>query len=229
MVREDRQLARGETLMFEYGQEGLFFIIRIIATIGGAVVGWFVCDPLTRAVYRLIYREAAPGILLFSFKAIGSTSLALAIYFWMPLGGGGGLGQGPGKGGLPGKGPGKGGDKANVTDASKKDEKNVADPKLDKSTPNGKTPPTRELVLIEIIGGERFPTDGKDRYYLLKKVDPPISINEIEDYFKEHRAKLEIKIIQTDNSTVINTDMDPTRRLLKLASKYDITSQVIGP
>ena len=215
--------------MFEYGQEGLFFIVRIIATIGGAVVGWFVCDPLTRLVYRLMYRQATPGILLFSFKAIGAVSLGLAIYFLMPLGGGGGMGQGPGKGGIPGKGPGQGGDKAGTADASKKDDKPAIDPKLDKSTPNGKTPPVRELVLIEVLGGERFPTDGKERYYLLKKTDPPVPLAELEDYFKQHRAKLEIKILHTDDTTVINTDMDPTRRLQKMASKYDIPSVVVGP
>jgi hypothetical protein len=215
--------------MFEYGQEGLFFILRLIATIGGAVVGWFVCDPLTRVGYRALYREPAPGFLIFTFKAIGATFLGLAIYFWMPLGGGGGLGQGPGKGGLPGKGAGKGGDKAVPSDSSKKDDKPTLDPKLDKATPNGKTPPIREMVLIEVLGGERFPTDGKDRYYLLKKADAPVSLYELEGYFKQHAHKLEIKIIHTDDSTVINTDMDPTRRLQKLASKYDLPSVVIGP
>lgn len=216
--------------MLEYGQEGLFFLIRIIATVGGAVVGWFLGDPLTRLTYRLLYREAAPGILLFSVKSMAAISLALAIYFWMPLGGGGGLGQGPGKGGLPGKGPGKGGgDKAGPTEPPKKDTKPSLDPKLDKATTDPKKPLAREMVLIEVIGGERFPTDGKDRYYLLKKVDPPVSLTELEEYFKQHRSKLEIKIVHTDNSTVINTDMDPTRRLQKLASKYDLPSVVIGP
>jgi len=214
--------------MSEVGLDWLFLFLRIIAAVGGAVVGWFVCDPLTRIVYRMIYREAVPGPVLFTFKFIGAASLALAIYFLTPLGGSGGFGQGPGKGGFPGKGPGKGGDKAG-SDSSKKDDKPVIDPKLDKTTPNGKTPTTREMVLIEIIGGERFPTDGKDRYYVLKNADAPVALAELEDYFKDHRSKLEIKIIHTDNSTVINTDMDPTRRLQKLASKYDLPSVVIGP
>jgi hypothetical protein len=215
--------------MFEYGQDGLFFLVRIIATIGGAVVGWFVCDPLTRLVYRLLYREATPAILLFSFKTIGAISLALAIYFLMVLGGGGGLGQGPGKGGLPGKGPGKIGAKDGAADSPKKDDKPVRDPKIDNSIADPKKIPVREIVLIEVIGGERFPTDGKDRYYLLKKADQPVALTDLEDYFKQHAHKLEIKILHTDNSTVINTDMDPTRRLQKLASKYDLPSVVIGP
>jgi hypothetical protein len=93
--------------MLEYGQDWLFFFIRIIATVGGAIVGWFVCDPLTRLGYRLTNKGPTPPVLLFIMKAMGAVLLALAIYAWMPLGGGGGLGQGPGKGGLPGKGPGK--------------------------------------------------------------------------------------------------------------------------
>jgi hypothetical protein len=216
--------------MFEYGQEGLFFLVRIIATIGGAVVGWFACDPLTRLIYRLIYREGVPGALLFSFKSMGAISLALAIYFLLPLGGGGGLGQGPGKGGLPGKGPGKGGAKNDATtDAVKKDDKSVVEPKTDKISPNGKTAPKREIVFIEVIGGARFPTDGKDRHYLLKQMEPPVSLSDLEDYFKQHAKTLEVKIVLTENSTVINNDTDPTRRLQKLASKYEIPSVMIGP
>ena len=60
---------------------------------------------------------------------------------------------------------------------------------------------------------------------------PTISahIKTLEDYFKENAQKLEIKIVLTENSTVINNDNDPTRRLQKLASKYEIPSVVIGP
>jgi hypothetical protein len=113
-------------------------------------------------------------------------------------------------------------------DAPKKDDKTTIDPKLDKGTINGK-PIVREIVPIEILGGKRFPTDGKDRYYLLKKNEPPVNLAELEDYFQQQHAKLELKIIHTDESTFINTDMDPTRRLQKLASKYDIPSRVHGP
>jgi hypothetical protein len=121
--------------MFEYGQEGLFFLVRVIATIGGAVVGWFVSDPLTRFVYRALYREATPWIILFTFKSMGAVSLGLAIYLLMPLGGSGGLGQGPGKGGLPGKGPGPGGSKDTpATDTAKKYSKPSVEPKLEKTT-----------------------------------------------------------------------------------------------
>src|SRR5438552_11875257 len=81
-------------------------IIRIIVTVVGAVVGWFVCDPLTRVLYRLSFRGATPGSILIGAKFTGAATASLLIYFLLPLsfgGGSGGLG-GPGGSGGPGNG-----------------------------------------------------------------------------------------------------------------------------
>jgi hypothetical protein len=214
--------------------EGVLFIVRIIATVGGAVVGWFAADPLTRLAYRLTVKKPTPGPLLFSTKSIGAITLALLIYTYLPLGGaGGGLGFGPGLGGGPGKGPGKGGDKINANGKDAKpptDAKDAKDPK-DKSI----APKTARIPIeIEVLGGPRFKRDGKDRYYLVKKTDPalnfsetPYNLEELETSFKAIGPKLQIRILHTDDTAVLTTDMDPTRRLQKLAAKYDIPT--VGP
>jgi hypothetical protein len=200
--------------------EGVLLIVRIIATVGGAVVGWFVCDPLTRIGYRLSFRGATPGSVLLGAKLGGSATAALLIWFFMPLGGpGGGLGWGPGLGGGPGKGPGQGADKASAANGAAKDSKDTKDAKNTTS----KSADQREPLKIEILGGPRFKNDGEDRYYLLKfkETEAVRSLAEVEDYLKQHHPKL-IEIIHTEDTAVFNTEEDPTRKLQKLASKYDI-------
>lgn len=196
--------------------EGVLHIVRIIASVGGAVVGWFVCDALTRLSYRLLYHAATPGALLFTTKACGAAILALLIYFFMPLGGGGGFGFGPGPGGGPGKGPGPGGAKDGVAKDAKPPAKDAS-----KST-ESKTDGKRELVEIEILGGKRYKDDGKLRYYLLQKTESPLSYTELRDHFAKHQGKLLIKITLTEDSVSFgNEEDDPTRRLRKLMDTYE--------
>ena len=208
--------------------EGLFFVLRIIATVGGAVVGWFVCDPLTRGVYRLSFKGTTPGSLLFLTKLAGATGVALLIWFFMPLGGGGGgLGWGSGMGGGPGKGPGQGGDKKGT--GAESNTKVDKDTKNAKNITTSKIVPPRELLKIEILGGPRFKDDGEDRYYLFKGKDSqsPRSLSEVEEHFKQHPDKLQIEIIHTEDTAVSNMDEGPTPKLRKLANKYGIPTQ--GP
>ena len=176
--------------MFDFGlNDKLLEIVRVIATVGGAVVGWFLCDPLTRIIYRISFRSATPAALLFMVKAGGALTLSLLIYFFIPLGGGGGPGFGPGLGGGPGKGPGKGGDKVAADGTAKADK-----------TP--KSAGTFETVEIEILGGKRFQDDGKDRFYLLKRAEPAVSLDELDDYFKKQESKIQVTAILTKDSGV---------------------------
>jgi hypothetical protein len=217
-------------MLLLFAQSGLDFgvsdavllIVRIIATVGGAIVGWFVCDPVTRLVYRLSFKGTTPGALLFAVKLSGAVGLALLIWFFMPLGGGGGgFGWGPGPGGRPGKGPGQGGDKGPGADPSPK---NGKDPKSD---PVNKSDPARSPIKIEILGGPRFLNDGAARYYLvLKKDEPARSLAEIGDYLKQYPPSL-IEIVHSDDTAVDNTEESPTRKLRKLATERDIPTK--GP
>jgi hypothetical protein len=188
-------------------QEGVVFIIRIIATIGGAVVGWFVCDPLTRAAYRLSFRAATPGVFLFCGKAVGGASLALAVWFLMPQGSGGGPGFGPGQGGLPSKG---GGDKAGAGDP-------VYDLK-DKTVPKDKSPQILEPVEIEIIGEKLYKkllNDGKERWFVIQQ--KAISLDELDDYLKANHGKIEVTPVLKNDSINLGR-----QELLDLGKKYNV-------
>lgn len=199
-------------------QEGVVFIIRIIATIGGAVVGWFVCDPITRIVHRLIRRTATPGGLLFCGKALGGAALALAVWFLMPEGGGngGGPGFGPGKGGLPSSG-GTGGAKSEVAVNAKPDAKIDA---------KDQAPRTLESVEIEIISGKLFEKlhqeDGKERFFLLKRAQPALTADELDAYLKKNHAKIEVTPILTKESIGIGGKDNPLEQLLSLTKKYHV-------
>jgi hypothetical protein len=200
--------------------ENVLQVVRIIAAIGGAVVGWFAFDPLTRLCYRLIYRTPTPVAVLFTSKGCAAAILATLIYVFIPLGGGGGLGWGPGKGGSPGKGPGEGGDKVVKDGPTKDGTANVKD--KDKTDPI-KPPSKLDQVQIEILGGKRFEDDGKDRFYLIERKKPAVAIDEVDAYFKKQQGKIEVVAVLTKD-TGIELDLigSPLDKLRKRAADYKI-------
>jgi hypothetical protein len=190
----------------------LLFLIRIIATIGGAIVGWFVCDPLTRGLYWLATRAAIPGLLLFASKAGGSIALALVVFGVMQFvsfGDGSGFGFGPGSGGVPGKGAGAGGDKP----ADTKDAKAA-------KTDAQKGPRGLEPVEIEIINGKLYKDD--ERYFLVKRAEPALSRGELEDYLKKNKDKVEIIPVLTKYSIGRGGEDSPLSQLLSLTEKHNV-------
>jgi hypothetical protein len=192
--------------------DGVLGIVRIIAAVGGAVVGWFVCDPLTRVIYRLSFRNATPAALLFGVKSAGAVTMSLLIYFFIPLGGGGGgFGFGPGAGGTPGKGQGEGGDK--VANEKTKDGKTTTDDKNAKS-------PQLEMVQVQIIFRKDYKEDEK--FYLLKGFDGPITAAELETYFKDNATKIEVVPVLLPDSIGRGKKDNPYDKLLELADKYHI-------
>jgi hypothetical protein len=200
----------------------LIEIIRIIVTVVGAIAGWFVFDPLTRVFYRLSFRGATPGFLLVSGKAAGAATVSLLIYFLLPLSFGGGSG-GPG-------GPGGTGGPGNGDPSASNNRDNKAKPNPDPKTDStSKTPPQLERVEIEIIGKKRFVRDGKNRFYLLKRAEPALSIDDLEPYLKEKSAaqgdppKIRIVAVFTKESGSDTELADgPFDKLRKRAAKYNI-------
>lgn len=194
--------------------ESLLFIVRIILMVGGAVVGWFVFDPITRGVYRLIYRSAAPGSLLLGMKFIGAGVLATILYF-VPLGGSGtGFGFG-GPGGL-GKGEGDGkGQPSPKTDPGKA-KVSPHDPKLNPKIPPGQL----EAVEIKIIRRDDYKED--DRFYILKGFDMPLTIEELDDYVKRNAPRIEIVPIFFRDSIGEGVKNNPMKQLTDLKDKYKV-------
>jgi hypothetical protein len=166
----------------------VYWGIRIMAGLVAALIGWYACGPLTRLLYRLSFHRPVPGWLLPWGKLSGAASVGLLTYFFLPLGGGGGLGWGPGLGGGPGKGPGEGDGTNPVTIAQAKQEAPVR--------PRPKKAAT--VIEIEILGGMNYPGEG--RYYLLNRIGPPRSLNDIQDLLRKSEDKIEVDIILTENS-----------------------------
>jgi hypothetical protein len=199
--------------------ETILGILRIVASVAGALVGWFVCDPLTRLVYRLSYRKATPGWLLPWTKLAGAITAAVLIYVFLPLGGGGGFGFGFGGGGGLGKGPGKNGNPSTLNGTTNK---STTEPVV-----TTKADPQVKSVEIVIVSLKKFVDDGTERFYLLNHQEPPLSIKELRDYFEQQRGKLEVTPVLTKESIGVGQDNNPLNRLRKLTKEMKITTHEI--
>ncbi len=204
--------------------EAALWVLRVIAGIGGAFIGWFVSDPLARITYRLIAGKPIPGWTLIWIKMAGAVLLGLLVYYFIPLAGGsGGWGYGPGMGGGPGKGPGQGGTEVSGSVAGGKSVQKKPGTDKEPSTQKAAEAVVRKPVEIEVLGGTRYP--GDNRYYLLRSTGKAMALPEVEAYFKEHASKLELHIIITSDSPddAITGVTDALRRL---ANRYQIPSLV---
>jgi hypothetical protein len=214
-------------LMGQFGfGEAALEVLRVIAGVGGAFIGWFVSDPLARLSYRLAAQKPIPRWTLPFAKICGAALVGLLVYFLIPLGGGpGGWGLGAGMGGGPGKGAGEGKDNtALAKDARSDDKKPRADDAVklaDKSPPAA----VRKIVEIEVLGGERYP--GQERYYLLRPTDKAMTLNEVDAYLKENRDKLELRIVVTEESPAKGLGI--REDLIERANRYEIPQVVQSP
>ncbi len=192
--------------------ETTLHVVRFVAGVGAAFVGWFLSDPLARLAHRLMsFKPIAPR-LIFPCKVLGAGLLGMFVYFFLPLGGGGGLGWGPGAGAGFGKGAGTGGDGA-------KDEKKLAKNDLEvKKDSSNKNAPQREPLEIEIISAKKYQKD--ERFYLLKRAPPALSLDEVKSHFDKNHAKIELHIIQTEDS--VGTQVGALDKLRESANSHRI-------
>jgi hypothetical protein len=219
-------------LLAQFGLgDAALWVLRLIAAVGGAFVGWFVTDPLARIAYRLAAHKPIPGWSLPWAKAGGAALLGLLIYLFIPLGGGpGGWGFGPGLGGGPGKGPGEGGSgkDTGTVENRKKHEDTKVQPDAKSPTRPGEKPPAavmRKPVEIEILGGTRV--QDNEHYYLLRSTGKALTLREVEQYFKENAGKLELHVVETDDSP--DESLGILDDLTRLADRYQITYLVRRP
>lgn len=185
-------------------------IVRLIAAIGGFVVGYMFTGPFWRLFWRVAFRKPVPAALIPWLKFCTGLVLAALLYSLVGFGGGGGFGwggggTGSGTGTGAGKGTGKGNDPA------------TNDPKKKGDGPAAKTP-GREILYVELLGGERYKDDNK--FYLLGRKTPPVLLAEIEDAFKTRPDKIELHIVYTPSS--VGQRSGPADRLRDLASKYQV-------
>jgi hypothetical protein len=191
----------------------IFWVLRLAAGIGGALVAWFATGPVIRVLYRVALRRAAPGWML-PWARLGGAGLAgWLIFYFLPLGGGSGFGWGAGAGGGPGRGPGDGSAKANGQ-ATKTDKTSIAEsPKRD-----------LEALEIELLGGKRF--QGQDRYYLIQRKEPAVTFEDVKAYFMKHEDRLaqDVTIVLTPES--VAEEHGAILRLKGIIEKYKRTWQV---
>lgn len=191
-------------------QESIFFIIRVVAAVGGAVFGWILTPMLLRPVYRLLARRPIPNWAVPWSRLGGGLGLALLLFWFLPLGGGGGgwgWGAGPG-GGKPGAIGGPGKYPGNQAASDKKTEVKDKEPHDKKA----------DLVKIEMLGGKHY--KGDERYYLLKQEGPAKTLDEIKDYFKQHK-NLELSIVfSAKNESVADGHMAVLNLVAEIETTY---------
>lgn len=163
----------------------IFWLIKIAAALGGAIIGYLISGPAIRLLYRLAFQRPAPGWMV-PLGKLGGAALLGALFFFMVSLGGSGWGWGGGGGGSgDGVGPGTG-----PTSGDK--------PKPGMGT-NEKA--TREKLVIELLGGNRVGADG--RYYLLNGREPAKTLGEVEDVIKQKPDKIIANLQFTDESVAL--------------------------
>lgn len=182
----------------------IFWLIKIAAALGGAIIGYLVSGPVIRLSYRAAFRRPVPGWLLPLGRLAGAT-LAGALLFMLATLGGNGLGwggSGLGLGAGPGTGPG--------ADKSGTEKGKPGRGKGEKAT--------REKLVIELLGGHRVA--GDQRYYLLKVDEPAKTLGEVEDFVKTKADTLEVHVKLTDDS--VAASHPAVGRLRELLQRYQV-------
>lgn len=190
---------------------GPLLIVKLIAAVGGFVVGYLLSGPFWRGFWRVVLRKPIPGPLVPVMKLCTGLVLAAALYSFVALGGGGwGFGGG---GAGPGPGGGKTGDGKGTGSPVPGDPKS----KNNSDNPAAKTK-GREILVIELLGADRFSNDGKN--YLLDRKEPGVTIEHVEDAFKKRPDKIELHVYYGPKSV---GEHHPTAAALRdLANKYHI-------
>ena len=195
---------------------GLFWALRVAAAIGAAFVGWFVTGPILRLAYRGLVRRPAPSWLMPWARLGGAALCGLLAYFFLPLGGGGGLGWGPGVGGGPGLGSGTGLAKATEQEESKQENAEVANT----------APKALENLEIELIGGKRYQDDG--HYYLINRREPVVTLGEVEKYLRDNADHLAEYVTIVLAPTSVDAQHGAVLRLNTVIEKVDRIPRIVN-
>jgi hypothetical protein len=192
-------------------------IIRLIAAVGGFVVGYLTSGPFWRLFWRAALRKPIPPALVPWVKFCTGLVLAALLYSLVHLGSGGGWGWGGGGG--SGTGGGKGDGKGSGTTSGNDAIVQPTDPnkKIDTGSPAVKTP-SREVLIVELLGGARFLGEGK--YYLVGGKEPAVALPAVDEIFKKRGDKIELHIRYSADS--VGQRHPAAERLREAASKYRI-------
>lgn len=217
----------GRGLLFASFLDIVFWALRVAIGVGGFILGWFFTPTVVNFFYRLAFHKPMPRWARPLCRLLGGLLLGFLFFYYVPLGGGGGLGWGPGSGGGAGAGPGPGGKKSGVGPGIGPTDKDKT-PIKDKVVVTGKdnkdkkdssvTKTLRQEIDIELLGGPRYKDDG--RFYLWKRVEPALSIADVEEKIKGIKGAAEVRIVFVADS--VAEQHPAVMRLVKLANKYEI-------
>jgi hypothetical protein len=160
----------------------MFWMVRIVAGVGGAFVGWLITPSLVRVLVRLAFHRPLPGWLVPWVRLAGAALFGLLLAFCVHLGGGFGWGPGGGGYGLgPGPGDGKGSD-GKGADGKASDKKDDSVTKKDSLQSKA-----RDALSIEVLGGQRY--KGDRRWYILEGKEPARTLAEVDEFLENNRDK----------------------------------------
>ena len=190
----------------------LVWTFKVIAALGGAVIGWFVGGPVMRLLVRgAFHRPAGSGTVFFG-KICGAGIVGTLFFILVGLGGNFGFGPGGGGNGS-GTRTGNGGNGTGEKKGNDSEEKK-----------GDITPKLRSILEIELLGGDRY--KGDERFFLLHRKEPALTLKEVEKYFQEHRD-LEVHIVIRTSPEMSVSENSPTViRLRKLADKYKLPNRI---
>ena len=188
------------------------FAFRVIAAVGGLVVGYFLSGPLLRVFWRIAFRRPIPPRLLPWAKSVVGVGLGLVVFvFFAPFNDNGGWGFGGPGGGGSGSGNGTGdgvGPSVDVKSLKSPGNKDAAT----------SAAATREIVVIELIRSDRYAQDSK--FYLLGRKYPPVALSAVEEALNKNPAKTELHLVFTADG--IGRQHGAVVRLRDLAEKLAI-------
>jgi hypothetical protein len=188
----------------------LIWTFKVIAGLGGAIIGYFLAGPVVRLLYRGAFHQPAPGGAIFAGKIGGAALIGVLFFFLVGLGGNFGFGSGGG-----------GGDGTGNNGNGSSEKKSADHQGNDKKDPS---PEIRQVLEIELLGGNRYKDD--QRFFLLHRNEPAVTFKEVEQYFEENK-NLEVHIIiRSAPEMSVSEDSRTVMRLRKLADKYKFPHRI---
>ena len=172
--------------------EVVSFALKVVATIGGAIVGWYLTPPVVKVLVRLAVHKPAPKPLVTVSRLMGALIVALVVWMIWSFGFGEGWGFGPGPGGSPGLGAGSGGTGKQQAGKDNEQKDKTAREKDDKKS--GPAPP--ETLTVRMRGG----VGVEKQFYLVD--NKPRTLDEVRQILKKERGHLKTVEIVIDDDSV---------------------------
>jgi len=195
-------------------------IIRVLAIVGGAVVGGLFIGMLAQVLIKFTTRKPAPRFVKNVVRLLGAVAVGLAVYLFV---------FGPGGGGLGGFGWGLGGSGSGTTGHSGTTQTGLEGTPRERPQTTSARPSERERVLaIEMLGGARV---KDNRFYLAEGEKEPATLEEVRKTLEKRlQSRPPLKAIDIIISEDSVSERDPAvSKLRQLAEQLNLDVYVKTP